>query len=304
MHKIIGISISFILSSFICFLGWILVSSPVHGVENNPPSVSSVLISSISNNEPSSESSLIPNPGSIKRVFVYGNVMDPDGDQDIASVYVSFFRTGITSASCDTPEESDPNHCYTGMCTITAGDPNTIARYDCEIDLQYYADATLGSGVYATDNWSVLITVSDQATARGDNAGFLTTSEVAELNAVSIQPTISWGNLDLGTITTAQSNAAMTVTQYGNSVSDLVLSGTGLTCASGTIDVSRVQYILTDVDGGTALTATPVELTDFNLALRTDGTVTKDVFWNLSVPETGVGGSCQGSITVTSLIST
>ena len=303
VHKIIYRLTSFLLLGFVCLIGWTGVSLPVHGEENASPSVSSAIVSSVSNSEPSSEATLVPSPGGTRRIFVYGNVMDPDGDQDVAAVYVSLFRTGVTAASCDSPQESDPNHCYPSTCMLTLGDPDTTVRYDCEIDLQYYADATLGSGVYATDNWSVLTTVIDQSSARGDNSGFITNTEVAELNAVSIQPVVSWGNLDLGTITTAQNNVAMAMTQLGNSVSDIEVSGTPLVCESGEIEASRVQYIFSDVDGGTSLTEAPVTLTDFNLPLRTDGDVTKNLFWNISVPETGVGGVCQGVITVTSVIS-
>lgn len=273
----------------------------VEGVGNNPPSVSSVFISSISNTEASSENSIIPSPGTTKTVYVYGDVMDLDGDTDISSVAVSFYRTSLTSALCDSVPDEDPNQCYRATCTLNVGDPDTNVRYDCEVPLQYYADATTGSGAYATDDWTVLVIATDAAAVTGDNAGFPTTTEIGELNAATVQSTIAWGSLDLGTITTAANNVSMTVTQAGNTIADLRVNGTGLTCASGMIPVNMISYALTDVDGGTVLTNTPADILDFNLPLRTDAVVTQNLYWNISIPDAGVGGSCTGSLTVVTI---
>jgi len=272
---------------------------PANGEENTPPSVSSVYISSISNTEISNENPIVPSPGTTKIIYIYGNVSDAEGDATIQSVTASFFRTSKTSALCDAVNEADPNYCYFSTCTITTGDVDTSAHFDCEIPLNYYADATLGSGEFATDDWSVFIQVTDAQSGVGDNSGFMPTTEIGSLVAASVQPSLSWGNLDLGMISTAENNAAMTVTQTGNSIVDLSVSGTDMLCSSGSIPVSRVSYVLTDVDGGIALSETPTIIQDFNLPLRTLEPVIQNLFWNISVPENGVGGVCAGSILVT-----
>jgi len=283
---------------FLCAFFGVHVSM-VNGEGNNAPSIATTYISSISNAEVASENPITPSPGTTKTVYVYGNASDVDGDTDITSVFISFYRTGITSASCDEPSEADPNQCYQANCTLDYGDPDTATRYDCTIALDYYADATIGGGPYGTDDWSVLVTAEDAATATGDNSGFLTTTEIDEISAANIQSSFSWGQLDLGHITTAQTNAVMTITQEGNSVLDINISGTDMTCESGVIEMNRISYTFTDSDGGTPLTASPVNIFDFNLPLRTDAPVTKDIFWNLGLPETGIGGVCTGSTVIT-----
>ncbi len=97
----------------------------------------------------------------------------------------------------------------------------------------------------------------------------------------------------------------MNIAQQGNDVADVeVSSAAAMSCTIGTIAVNGQQWSLTDVDfgaGGTnAMTGSAVD-TNLNVGYRHGSNPTKNLFWNISIPSTGVGGSCTGTTTISAI---
>ncbi|MEK7452253.1 MAG: hypothetical protein AAB664_02855, partial [Patescibacteria group bacterium] len=251
----------------IFLLGFFFLSSQ-SAKGNSAPTISTAIVSSISNSATSSESTIVPSPATTKTVYVFGTASVADGGLDISTVGVSFFRTTITYAGCDAANDENNNYCYRSGCTITeANASSTNVHYECQIPLQYYADATTGSGAYATTTWTAIVKATDVATATGDNTASPLLTEIGDIVAISIPSTYTWGTLELGTNTSSSTNASLAVTQTGNTVADIYLSGTDLTCTSGVMPVSYVSYVFTDTFGGTALSASSTHISTFDLPL-------------------------------------
>ncbi|MFH1142294.1 MAG: hypothetical protein ABIH67_03480 [Candidatus Uhrbacteria bacterium] len=271
-------------------------------VQNSAPSIDSVYISD-------AQYGLIDNysggtisgftGGTTKTIHVNGIISDNNDENDISSVAVVFYRSDHSSAEACS---ADKNDCYinnsAGSCTIdtTYGD-STQAKFDCPLDLEYYIDPT---------NWTVYVKVEDQDLAYDTDS--LVTKNVESFLSLNIPALIDFNTLALGDQTTDSDNSEMIVTQYGNSLADLEVSGTDLTCSTfGTIPIGNVEWALSDVAYGNAsgydLTGIAVD-TNIAIGLRTDdlNPVTKTLYWNMAIPVLGVKGTCAGTVIITTII--
>lgn len=74
-------------------------------------------------------------------------------------------------------------------------------------------------------------------------------------------------------------------------------------CTVGVVPVGNIKY--SDIDDTaynsmTALTGDTINL-DLNVTQQTGAITTKDIFWKIKIPDTGVGGSCTNTITFTAV---
>ena len=243
--------------------------------------------------------------GGTSDVYVTGIVSDPNGDEDIASVDVVFYRTNHASAeNC----VADNNDCYkdgsAGSCTLsTAYGDVTEASFSCTFSLQYFIDGTDEySDSYSATDWTVYVKVTDDDAESDTDTSI--TKEMQTLLSVNIPASMDFGTMALGASTTNENNQEMSITQYGNESADLEVSGAVLDCSVGTgeIPVGNIEWSLTDVsmDSGTDLTGSAVD-TDFAIGLRTDDVspTIKKLFWNIAIPSSGIEGNCTGTTTIT-----
>jgi hypothetical protein len=214
-------------------------------------------------------------------------VTDLDGGGDISSASATLYHSTSTSGAGD-----DENiHVTNSSCTLGSPSGNDTV-VTCTFTMDYMA---LGGA------WIANITASDL----GSNSVSATdTNSVNDLAALDVtQATIEFGSLELGK--NSSSATTMTVKSQGNIQIDAQFSGTNYSCTSGTISVGNTKYgLITGSydDLTTALTEDDVTQTSFDLAYRTGGIdSTKNEYWAILIPASGVSGTCSNILTVTAI---
>ena len=243
--------------------------------------------------------SILPNVGTTRSLHVTGRISDANGETDIATTSLVFYRTGATNGSaCG----SDNNDCYrVATCDLNVAAGNdTEVDYDCPISLAYWIDATDTSGRFPTDDWTVLVTTVD---IPGAVATATRSIEIESLLALNIPESIPYGTFSLGDETTSGTNQEMVLTQKGNTYADVELSGSNMGCSiTGSIPVGNQKWSLLDVGYAAAtgtLSGTPTAA-ERNITYR-DSEVTElaaSLYWNIGIPTSGVKGLCSGTNTV------
>ncbi|MFC1618031.1 hypothetical protein ACFL2B_02000 [Patescibacteria group bacterium] len=250
-------------------------------------------------------SGIDPTIGGTTTIHINGYVTDTDGVSDTSgwTIRGTFYRSSISGASgCS----ADNNNCYVianGTCATRVVNSTTL-EYDCPVAVEYYADATDTGSAYASDTWNPWMYASDGT--GGFDMDFKVAGVKPEYNTklgLSIPDTINYGNLANNTSTTSANNQVQTITQQGNDVADVEVSGLDLTCTSGTIPIGNTQWSLTDVGyngtGTTALTSSSTD-TNLNVGLQTNGLITKNLYWDILIPY-DVYGTCSGNTTITAV---
>lgn len=239
--------------------------------------------------------------GSDKAVHVNGIVSDANGAQDIDVIALTMFRSSLADPQCT----GDFNDCYHVDSCSTQQNDNTSKKFDCNIALKFFADATDPTGHYPDDNWVANVRVQDLNTGNDTNTASV---EVNTLLAANISGFINYGTLTSNSQTTNANNQTMTITQQGNCQLDIQISmaAAQMNCTgTGNIPRSNQKWALTDVgyadSASTALTDTATD-TDLHLDYRINDSTPKtiDLFWNIAIPY-GVVGTCIGSITITAI---
>ena len=236
--------------------------------------------------------------GSTKEIHINGVVSDLNNEDDVSAVQVVFYRTDHASAeNCI----ADNNDCYknssAGTCNIdTSYGDSTQVKFDCQIDLEYYVDAT---------GWTVYVKAEDADLAFDTDA--TVAKDIESFLSLDIPTLVDFGTMSLSDSTTDSDNSETTITQYGNTAADIEVSGSDLTCDTyGTIPIGNVEWALSDVGYGNVssydLTGSAVD-TDFAIGLRSDDftPVTKILFWNMAIPDSGVKGVCAGTMVLTAI---
>jgi hypothetical protein len=242
--------------------------------------------------------------GSVKKVYINGVVTDLNGDEDLSSVSVAFFRSNHADTyTCS----SDANDCYVDNsgngCSLdtTYGD-STQALFNCPFDIQYYTDATdESSDNYSGTNWTIYVTVTDDDGAYSVDSSV--TKDIESFVSLYIPDSIDFGTKSLGQKTTSTDNIEMNIQQYGNMRADVEVRGSDMTCdGQGEIPVNNMKWAKSDLgflDDNTYNMSGDAADTDFNIGLRSTTEVTKPMYWNIHIPDTGVGGVCSGTTTIT-----
>jgi len=274
---------------------------------NFPPSVSSIIMSSTGTTDLTDDYSggtindLVA--GSTKSVWVNGVVTDPNGEDDITTVDLVFYRDD-KGTSCGT----DKNDCYKiTECTFdTSYGTTDEASYSCPLDIYFFTDSTVGGGTATENHWVTSVTVQDDAT----NSFSFITKEMGLLLALDIPSTIDFGTMALGAGTTNDTNIEQTITQQGNDVADvtLVMTDAEMSCSvRGSVPRESIEWSATDSSYGDAsshdLTGISTD-TDIGVGYRTsDGTaLTRKLYWNIKIPSSGVEGICSSTnLTITAI---
>lgn len=239
--------------------------------------------------------------GGVRTIYINGVVEDLDGQGDITEVDVKFYRSGA-GAGCTTSQ----NDCYIfDNCVLdTENVTSNQKRYNCSLNIQYFADSTSTGGEFPSEAWVVDVTVKD--TLEGSSNDTSLTKDMQTLLALAIPTSINYGALSLNQGTTGATNVAQVISQAGNDLADVEVSSaqSGMLCTIGSIPRANQQWSLTDVGyGGMGTTALSASATDTNLAVpyRHGNNPTQSLFWNILVPESGLGGTCSGTVNVSTI---
>ncbi|MFH1631627.1 MAG: hypothetical protein ABIA47_01195 [bacterium] len=229
-------------------------------------------------------------------------VTDNNGCEDITTGSAVFYRTNVGSGSgCS----GDSNNCYSAIpCNVdggscTGGGSDLTATYTCTNLIQYYADPTDAGSTYEATDWTCEVTPIDLA---GNGTADTDVIEMDTLTALNVTSTIAYGSVALSG-NTGVTNQTTVVTNTGNEEIDAQISGTIMTCTIGIINAVSQKYDTSDVTYASlanSLTGSPETLT-LTLPQSTGVAVTDDIFWGLTMPATGVGGSCSGTNTFTAV---
>ena len=250
--------------------------------------------------------------GTTTTVTATFTVTDNNGCEDIdsyASLKTSakFFRTDLTSAC--TPDDAN---CYLMTCGpktgCTPGGTDIDATYTCTAAVQFYADATGAGSPNAATDWTASATPEDSAHDGGTVSS--AAKEMGTLTALDAAAAINYSSLTLGsnTGTTDQTTA---IANKGNRIIDTEVNGYGansgdttnaMACTIGTIPIANEKYGLVSAATSYAsltgtLSGTAFQITSFNLSPGLSAS--KNIYWGMALPSTGVGGTCSGTVVFT-----
>jgi len=259
-----------------------------------------ILNVTINNNSASID--LSPNGTVVVDVYVIAR--DYNNDTDIQNITADFYD----NANSEPNGTDDDNFHYsndTCLLNRTYGDQYEL-NATCSFTIQYFAN---------NGTWNATATATDADLLTGEGNDSI---EVNTLIALSLPDTIAYGEVNASTVSDQQ---IANVTNAGNTIVNLSLSGYGVTvgdglalnCTLGTvqnISIEFEKYNLTYSDTAvlnltsfefnhTNLTSSPVTHA-FNLPQRQDDTArylddTNASYWRVYVPA-GVAGTCTGNI--------
>ncbi|MFH1722424.1 MAG: hypothetical protein ABH950_07470 [Candidatus Altiarchaeota archaeon] len=268
---------------------WAAVIDSSLSVGNSAPSVGVVAVDDATGS-PSNEVDL--SDGLTVEVNCSATVTDNNGYANVSGAAAELF---LNSEDLDdfSGNTDDANNRYTNTsCALSGGSGNTVDVV-CSFTVEYYADP---------GEWNCTINATDDI-AYG--VGWDNTT-INTLTALSVPSSLSFGSLALGATSGDQT---LTVTNTGNEQIDISLDGYGsvngdgyaMTCSTGNVDLANLRYDLssdTAFGSMTSLTDDSVTLSSFDLAQRTGAVSTKDAYWKIQIPASGVSGSCSGKINV------
>ncbi len=245
-------------------------------------------------------SNLVLTPNATRKIYCYGLGTDYNGWEDMESATGTFFANSTSSyGSAD-----DNNLHYTNSsCTLSSYDTYS-SWINCSFDIWYYANPGI---------WNCTINVTDNKSKNGYGWD---TINISTLLALGLPDFMDYGEVNA---TEVSLENVSNVTNYGNVMINLSLSGYGFTLSDGNamnctigaiknITIQNEKYNLTASNPGildlpqfianyTNLTSSPA-VKNFNLNFRQNDTFNEAVnasYWRIYVP-LGVAGTCQGNI--------
>ncbi len=265
---------------------------------NSPPVASSVSIDS-----GASDIDLTEN--TTTEVVCAATVTDTDGYVDILSVEAKLYRTSVGHSASD-----DNNNHYTlsgdTECVPSNGGGDT-EDYTCTFDVYFHADPTDSGSIYETDDWTCRVMPSD---SDGEGTADTDTIEINTLIALSVSSSIDYGNLQQGE-DTGSSNQTTVVTNTGNAIIDLEVSGNGSsmctdfpTCSGDVLGVTNQEYSLSTFSygSGSDLSTTPATI-DITIPKPTTSPSNQEdnMYWGIGIPSMQSGGLYEGENIFTAL---
>ncbi len=222
--------------------------------------------------------------GATTTIFATSTVTDYNGYADLSFASSTFFRSGLSSSTACT---ADNNNCYqisTSSCSFIncSGNSCTVS---CTADMYYFADPTDFGSTFVAENWQALIDVWDTSNS---HARASSSQDVYTLKGLTIPSSLNYGSITVGADTGA-ANSTTTVTNTGNTILNLLLSGSPMTAASSTIAVNQQKYATSTFTysgcAGCNLLATTSNPYNIGVTKPTStNPFFKDVYWGLGVP--------------------
>lgn len=228
--------------------------------------------------------------GSTAAFSCNATITDLDGYGNITNVNATFFDPAEAS---ETSSDDNNNHYTDSSCTLSNSSGNTTDAF-CSFALQYYANPA--------SDWECIITATDD-----NGTGTATTGQavnIQELKALTVTSLAfsdsSGGTIDLGATSVETS---LNITNTGNVNITVQVNGSAMSCDIGTLALSNIHYNTTSgfsYANGVVLNESPTNVSNFVVAQRTSESTPSigSLYWLLSMPSDGAGGSCTGTVSV------
>lgn len=256
-------------------------------ISNAAPSVGTVTLF----NQAGANAAITLTAGSTVNVFCNATLTDSNGYSDIDNATATLYHSSSSSGASD-----DENIHYTNSsCSLGTNTSVTDVPVTCYFTLNYMA---------TNGTWTCNITAND-GTTTASATGTNTINTLAGLDVP--ESSIDFGTMSLGS--NSSSAELINITNTGNVQIDAQFSGTDYSCTIGSIPVGNTKYNLSSLpydNMTTSLTSSAVTQTSFDLGVRGVATSNgvdskKNEYWTILIPSTGVGGTCNNTITVTAI---
>lgn len=286
---------------------------------NSPPTIVSVVTSDDPFGAEDYPDGIINSlvPAGERPIYVSGIVEDVNSRLTITNVRATAYRSGVYGGSGCSP--NDANDCYvTDGCDLQIDGTVTDVqqRYTCLVPFKYFTDGTMYGGEFPDEHWVVSVQAFDDQGGISDPLA--TDREIQTLLAVNFPLTIDYGVLAPGDSTDEWSRVSQTISQAGNDVADVEVSYQTYSAApyfGGTMDcvhtggmgaIPNENQQWSVVAGGygspgtTNLTDQP-ERAETAVAYRHGENPMAPLYWNIRIPESGVSGTCTGSVSISAV---
>lgn len=275
-------------------------------VANIAPSVDTLVVAATSGGSDSTSFTLTEN--TTTSLYMHGVASDDNGCteiQDIGDYDGTLYRTNVASAQACTPDDTN---CYslTGDFTIDPnivnsclGGADTDVAYQATEAVEFFADPTdAGAATYSATDWTAYVEVSDGT----DTDTATDTFEMNTLLSLNAAGTGGGGAIDYGAVAfSATAEDEVTVTVTGNADIDVEVYADGaMSCTSGSIPLTNTDVgLATDpsVDIGTS--GSPLEIEAVLTKPTSTTPVTDTLYFELTMPASGVSGTCSNTVTFT-----
>ena len=215
------------------------------------------------------------------------------------------YRSGVTGAEACTPSN---NNCYADASCALSGCSGNSCTATCSVDVTFFAEPTDGTSGYSTEYWRGWIEATDAGTQTGEGWSAADNPDLESMAAMDVTTSITYDPLLAGDDTGA-SNESTTITNTGNTILDVEVSGDNFctnypTCSGYQIAVGYQEYKTTGFTYGlgTALSASPT-IVQINLAKATasPSNSTTTLYWGMGVPSPKESGSYSGANLITAV---
>ncbi|HLC78412.1 MAG TPA: hypothetical protein VJH92_04765, partial [Candidatus Nanoarchaeia archaeon] len=263
---------------------------------NSPPNITSILIED-SISSPLNEIDLVA--ASNRTVICNATVTEYDGQALQNSTAKLFHNSSFYSDSDDNNIHYSNSSCYVNS-SYGAENESSI---ECRFDVTYYANyGAWNCSIYAEDNLSISDNRSDNTTLNQLlSIGLVSSADYGIVNATYVSDELTLNVTNYGNIL-----VNLSLSGYGNSISD----GNSMICSGRNISINYHKYNLSTSTPGT-LSLSEFEQKYINLSsniatrgfrlnyrendLQEGVDDTNSTYWRVYVP-TGVGLNCQGNI--------
>ncbi|MBI4454046.1 hypothetical protein HY636_05375 [Candidatus Woesearchaeota archaeon] len=288
-------------------------------VTNSLPSASSVSMSAGAATE------TVGLARTAERLTCAATITDLNGCVEVNPVSGLFYRTNLANPESGLAGALNWSNRYqNGTCvadaadTCTGGTDTTVA-YNCTFTVQSFVDPT-DAGPFSGTTWTCNITGSDQA---GAGTSGTDTIEIAQALNLEFNTSIAFGSLALGA---TKENVTTKLNNSGNNKFDLAVSGYGVSvkdhlsfnCTpTGNLSNTSLEYMFKNQfvygasgnnlsDDDVTNSTLNLEKLDFVSQTTTTAINTKSlnypnetIYWGLLIPANGVGGTCTGTVVLT-----
>lgn len=246
--------------------------------------------------------------GETTAYYVIADLEDLNGVGEIGETDIVLYRSGLESGEyC----EADPQNCYrlsTEHQDCYFSPKSALGgTLLCKVEFAYWMDATVGSrSKYEDQNWQVKISLKNTVNDQVVYGSYI--SEVETLLQLALPEVIDYGELYPGESRTATEPAI--IENIGNVDADVQVRFEDMICDKGIIPVSAQRI---DVTSGTytemsksltsdELNKEAVKYRAVDLPQRTTKERSFDeVYWSISVPLTGIAGTCKSGGIITAI---
>ncbi len=225
--------------------------------------------------------------GSTKTVTCSATITDTDNWNNTTTVNATMWDA---IASTEGASDDDNEHYTAVSCDLGTNTSATERPATCSFSLHYHANPS---------TWTCKIRSYNSTNDVASNSNDATVNQLVALDVA--EASINFGSMDLNE--TSSSDVSATVQNIGNIRIDVKLSGNSFICSSGTLSPETIRYSATPgnlYSDMTELTGTAIRL-NLNIAKSTGSPSTDDTYWKISIPNSGVGGSCSNTITFTAV---